>query len=175
MVPRFVPRWSAVHDRGLGKVESQPAATTIDLATTTPSDFPQFLGPARSNWIAGPDLAREWTGDEPKLLWKRPIGAGWSAFAAVNGYAVTLEQRGEEEWVTCYEIATGNPVWGHATKARHENPLGGIGPRSTPTIHQGRVYALGATGILRCIDGANGKLLWQDDLQKRYGLTQLAG
>jgi outer membrane protein assembly factor BamB len=49
--------------------------------------------------------------------------------------------------------------------------MGGVGPRSTPTIHQGRVYALGATGILRCLDGGTGKLIWSDDLRARYGLT----
>src|SRR5262249_46281340 len=55
--------------------------------------------------------------------------------------------------------------------ARHENPMGGVGPRSTPNIHGGRVYALGATGVLRCLDGGTGKLLWSDDLRKRYGLS----
>jgi outer membrane protein assembly factor BamB len=84
-----------------------------------------------------------------------------------------MEQRGAEEWVTCYEITTGNSVWGHAIEARHENPLGGVGPRATPTIHQGRVYALGATGVLRCLDGATGRLLWGDDLRKRYGVDAI--
>src|SRR4029078_7871923 len=134
------------------------------------TDFPQFLGPQRSCWIPGPELARDWSKQPPKLVWKRPIGAGWSAFSAVNGYAVTMEQRGAEEWVTCYEVATGEPVWGQAIEARHENPMGGVGPRATPTIHRGRVYALGATGVLRCLDGASGKLLWSDDVRKRYGV-----
>jgi outer membrane protein assembly factor BamB len=169
MVPTFVPRWSGSAGN-LGKLETSPAEP-IDMATTTPDDFPQFLGPQRSGWLAGPELARNWSANPPKLLWKRPIGAGWSAFAAVNGYAVTLEQRGDDEWVACYEIATGNPVWGHSVAGRHYNPMGGLGPRSTPTIHQGRVYALGATGVLRCLDGSTGKLLWSDDLRKRYGLS----
>jgi outer membrane protein assembly factor BamB len=172
MIPRFVPRWLAAHDRRLGKVEAESAPQQIDLTTTTPEDFPQFLGPERSCWIAGPALARNWTAEPPKLLWKQPIGAGWSAFSAVNGYAVTMEQRGDDEWVTCYEIDTGKPVWGHAAQARHQDAMGGVGPRSTPTIYQGRIYALGATGVLRCLDGATGKLLWQDDLVTRYGLTQ---
>jgi outer membrane protein assembly factor BamB len=171
MLPRFVPRWAPASDEQVGKVEAQPHPA-IDLSTTTPDDFPQYLGPDRTGWIAGPQLSRDWTAQPPKELWRRPIGAGWSAFSAVNGYAVTLEQRGSEEWVTCYEIATGNPVWGHSIPARHENPLGGIGPRSTPTIHNGRVYALGATGVLHCLDGATGKELWKDDLRARYGLTQ---
>jgi outer membrane protein assembly factor BamB len=172
MVPTFVPRWSeAAPDLELGHPQITAAATPIDLATTTPDDFPQFLGPERSGWIPGPELARDWSASPPKLIWKRPIGAGWSAFSAVNGYAVTTEQRGDNEWVTCYEIATGQPVWGHSTIGRHENPMGGVGPRSTPTIHQGRVYALGATGVLQCLDGATGKLVWSDDLRKRYGLS----
>jgi outer membrane protein assembly factor BamB len=174
MVPSFDLRWSPSNsDRELSRLEGIAADERVDLVSSTPHDFPQFLGPDRSGWISGPQLARDWAGSPPKLLWKQPLGAGWSAFAAVNGYAVTMEQRGPLEWVTCYEVATGKPVWGHSIEARHENALGGIGPRGTPTIHQGRVYALGATGVLRCLDGASGKLLWSDDLRKRYGLSLL--
>jgi outer membrane protein assembly factor BamB len=169
MRPRFAPRWTAIRDRELKGVETRPADKQMDLTTTTPEDFPQFLGPSRSNWIPGPKLARDWAQHPPRLVWKQPIGAGWSAFAAVNGYAVTLEQRGEDEWVACYEIETGKAMWGHAIPARHENPLGGIGPRSTPTIHQGRVYALGGTGVLRCLDAATGKLIWKRDVLADVG------
>lgn len=168
MLPTFVPRWAPQHDRQLAPVAPPAALKTIDLKSTTPDDFPQFLGPERNCWLPGPKLSRDWVARPPKELWRRPIGAGWSAFAAVNGYAVTQEQRGDDECVTCYEIATGNPVWSQATATRHENPLGGIGPRATPTIHQGRVYALGATGMLHCLDGATGNKLWEDDLLLRY-------
>ncbi|MDX1944373.1 MAG: PQQ-binding-like beta-propeller repeat protein [Pirellulaceae bacterium] len=175
MVFSVEPRWLPTADqRDAALPKPEPAiATGIDLQTTTPNDFPEFLGPGRRNLLPGPKLARDWS-TPPKLLWKRSIGAGWSAFATVNGHAVTMEQRGPEEWVTCYEIATGKPAWGHAIQARHDNQtvLGGVGPRSTPTIAGGRVYAMGATGILRCLNGATGELLWQDDLLKRYGLTQ---
>jgi outer membrane protein assembly factor BamB len=164
MVPRLA---RGEHDFDNSSTEQ---ATEVDLTTTTPNDFPQFLGPERNGWIPGPPLLSDWKKTPPRLLWMRPIGAGWSAFAAVNGFAVTLEQRRDEEWVTCYEIDSGRQAWGHAIKARHENPLGGIGPRSTPTIFEGRVYALGATGVLRCLDGATGKLIWSDDLRQRYGL-----
>lgn len=171
MVLRFVPRWQGIRDRQLGRLQPVPKGMKVDLATTTPDDFPQFLGPYRMPYVPR-ELNPDWKANPPKLLWKRPIGAGWSAFSAVNGFAVTMEQRGDEEWVTCYEIATGRPAWGHAIEARHQNPLGGIGPRSTPTIHSGRVYALGATGVLRCLDGNTGKLLWDEDLLERYGLNQ---
>lgn len=156
------------HDPGLLKSESSVSLANLD--SVTPDDFPQFLGPKRSGWVSGVPLARDWQSSPPRQLWKRPIGAGWSGFAAVNGFAVTLEQRGNQEWVACYEIDSGKPVWGRAIEARHETALGGIGPRSTPTIHEGRVYTLGATGVLQCLSG-RGKLLWSDDLRSRYGIT----
>ena len=173
MVPRFAPRFSKPADVVLGKVETKAKPSGIDLTTTTPDDFPQFLGPSRNNYLAGPKLADDWTATPPKEIWRRKIGAGWSAFSVVNGYAVTMEQRGGDEWVTCYEVATGKTVWGDSIHARHENVLGGIGPRSTPTIHHGKVYALGATGVFRCLDGATGKVLWRHNLLDRFESTLL--
>ena len=172
MVIRFGPRWQPVADRRLGQVAAELPETGVDLATATPADFPEFLGPGRKCWIEDPGLAADWMAQPPRLLWKREIGAGWSAFSAVNGYAVTLEQRGEEEWVTCYEIASGKPVWGRSVKARHQNPLGGVGPRSTPTIVGGRVYTLGATGVVQCLEGGTGELVWKQELLKLNGQTQ---
>jgi outer membrane protein assembly factor BamB len=156
----------------LEKVAAKPPAAGIDLSTTTPADFHEFLGPGRRAWIDDPGLAADWSAQPPKLLWKQPIGAGWCAFSAVNGYAVTMEQRGNEEWISCYEIATGKAVWGHSVVARHQNALGGIGPRATPTVAGGRVYAIGATGILRCLEGASGNVVWSHELLKIYGLSQ---
>jgi outer membrane protein assembly factor BamB len=94
MVPTFAPRWQPVADASIGKVEANSKSPAADLATTTPDDFPQFLGPNRSCWLPGPELARDWPANPPREIWRRPIGAGWSGFAAVNGFAVTLEQRG---------------------------------------------------------------------------------
>ena len=175
LLPRIVPRWQRSADARLGRIE--PPAS--GLATDSPAralreqdgpeaEFPQFLGPDRNNYLSGPTLATDWQANPPKQLWRQPIGAGWSAFAATGGRAVTMEQRGEEEWVACYDLETGRPLWGHAITARHETKLGGIGPRATPTIHGERVYALGATGVVRCLELATGRLIWQDDLLARY-------
>lgn len=147
-------------------------AEHVDLATRTPSDFPQFLGPERHPDLPSIELDRDWESRPPKLLWRQPIGAGWAGFSVVNGYAVTMEQRGENEVVTCYAVESGDVIWAHAHRARHETVLGGVGPRSTPTIDEGWVYALGATGYLRCLDGATGTLVWSDDLLQRCGVTE---
>ena len=168
LVPVLTFRWKADADQRLTMPET--TAGEVDLVTTTEHDFPQFLGPDRNATVGGVTLSRDWS-VPPRLLWRVPIGAGWSAFAVVNGFAVTMEQRGEQELVTCYEVPTGRLRWWHAVEGRHYTVMGGPGPRATPTIHEGRVYALGATGILRCLDGADGREIWSDNLLARIGVT----
>ena len=171
LVPELAWRWSPRPDQLLERPAVEQADEAVDLSTTTAADFPQFLGPDRNLRLENLRLATDWESQPPVKLWRQPIGAGWSAFAAVNGFAVTLEQRGEEELVTCYEISSGELRWSHGIKARHATLMGGVGPRSTPTIDEGKVYALGATGVLRCLDGATGVLLWSNNLLKRYKIN----
>lgn len=172
LMPILRWRWSSRRE----PLPESPAVSTdvatVDLATETPDDFPQFLGPERSGDLPDVYLRRDWDADPPELLWRRPVGAGWSSISAVNGYAVTMEQRGESEVVTCYAVETGELCWSFSYRARHETVMGGLGPRSTPTIRDGRVYALGATGRLNCLDGANGELIWGEDLLRRCGVTE---
>ena len=172
LVPELSWRWLPRPDQLLDRPAVEQADEAVDLTTTTAADFPQFLGPDRNLRLENLRLATDWKSQPPVKLWRQPIGAGWSAFAAVNGFAVTLEQRGGDELVTCYEISSGELRWSHGIKARHATLMGGVGPRSTPTIDEGKVYALGATGVLRCLDGATGALVWSDDLLKRYQVSQ---
>ncbi len=171
MVMKFKWTWSKPKDATLANT-GWKAADAADLSKVSDTDVTGFLGNDRTNFMAGPKLAKDWSASPPKVKWRREIGAGWSAFVSVNGFAVTMEQRGAEELVTCYQIQTGDPVWKYSIKARHENALGGIGPRSTPTIFNGKVYTLGATGHLACLDGATGKPIWTHDLHQELGLTQ---
>ena len=172
LVPEFTLRWASAPDQRLPKAVAKDHVVEVDLRTTTDQDFPQFLGPQRSAVISGVGLSRDWETKPPRLLWRQPIGAGWSAFVAVNGFAVTMEQRGAAELVTCYEIASGELQWFHGHKARHATIPGFVGPRSTPAIDGGQIFALGATGVLRCVNGKDGSQLWQRDVVSERGLDQ---
>ena len=97
-----------------------------------------------------------------------------AAEAVCDGHAVTLEQRGDEEVIACYRIADGEPEWSVAVPARHETVLGGVGPRSTPTIRDGVVYATGATGWLHAIDGATGRVVWRKNVVDDLGIDAVA-
>ncbi len=170
LIPKFVLRGEPIHDQKL-ETDLGDDQNEVDLSVRSPSDFPQFLGPDRLSMVTGVRLNPDWQQHPPKKLWQREVGAGWSGFSAVNGYALTMEQRGENELVSCYEVATGRPCWSQGVQTRHETVLGSIGPRSTPTIDGGRVYALGANGHMRCLDGKDGSVVWQRDLLADYGMT----
>src|SRR5439155_4409764 len=142
---QFTWKWAPKKDTTLADlvpVNDTQSAGDIDLSKTSPRDFPQFLGPDRRAAIQGTPLARDWSKQPPRLLWRQPIGAGWSAFSVVGDYAVTQEQRGDLELITCYELSTGKHCWTHEDHARFSEVMGGDGPRATPTIVDGRVYAL---------------------------------
>ena len=162
---RFNWRWAPRADETLPDAASQVAdEVEVNLAETTPNDYPQFLGPNRRATLFDVHLARDWSEAPPKRLWRQPIGAGWSSFAIVGHWGVTQEQRGDDELVTCYDIDTGELQWAHATPVRFEELIAGVGPRATPTIDEGRVYTMGATGHVHCLDGATGKVIWHHDV-----------
>lgn len=137
-------------------------------------DSPQFLGPNRNAVIPDVKLARDWSARPPKLLWRKPVGLGWSGFAIVGDYALTQEQRGEYECVVCYETATGTEVWIHRDKTVFLSSMGGPGPRATPTVNGERVYTLGATGVLNCLEGSNGALVWSVNIQQDAQADKIA-
>lgn len=151
-------------------------ARPIDVVTTTPHDFAGFLGPDRSASLPDVRLARDWSATPPTRVWRVDVGAGWSGFAVVNGVAFTQEQRGvdprdAEQLVVARDVETGAELWRTAHPAHFDHMLGGAGPRATPTVAHGLVYAHDALGRLECLNGATGERIWQNDLRARYGMT----
>jgi outer membrane protein assembly factor BamB len=146
-------------------------ATVPPSATTVPGldDYAQFYGPGREASLAGPILSHDWTEQPPRELWRREVGEGWSSFAIVGTAAVTQEQRGEDEVVVRYDLHSGRQIWAHAAHAPFDTTIGGSGPRTTPTIDRGRVYVLGATGNLTCLELDGGRELWTRNVLEDHG------
>jgi len=169
MVPIYEWRWAK---RTLPTVDDQTLKPTGETAAhpLAKLSFPQFLGPSRDCKIPGPSLATDWSAEPPEKLWRQPIGAAWSGFAIAAQRAVTQEQRDENEAVVCYNVQTGSVLWLHTDSGQYKTAIAGEGPRATPTIHDGRVYTLGATGVFNCLELATGKPVWQRHIAIDAGL-----
>lgn len=142
-----------------------------DLAAPGAGDFPHFLGPERDQYLALPALSHA-ADARPRLRWRRPIGAGWSACALRNGVAVTMDQDEAGQHVLALSLVDGALLWRTRIDARFEHVLGGDGPRATPAIAAGRVFAHSAWGVLAALDGASGREVWRHDLVAEFGLDR---
>ncbi|MEO0447767.1 MAG: PQQ-binding-like beta-propeller repeat protein, partial [Verrucomicrobiota bacterium] len=161
-------RWIPTSEAQLalkGEEERSPAPSSESIADFSgEAEWPGFRGPGREGHVFGHRYATDWEKTPPVLMWKIPVGPAWSSFAVHGSHLFTQEQRGEAEWVICYDADTGAEIWGTAIDGRFEDPVGGPGPRATPEVVDGKLYALGALGTLLCLDPGTGKPAWQVDI-----------
>jgi outer membrane protein assembly factor BamB len=155
-----------LHMGSVSRLLQSGVVCSLLLAATTvlAQDWPQWRGPNRDGKATGFDAPSSW----PKKLtkkWSVKVGDGVATPALVSGKLYVFTRDNDAEALRCLDAATGNEVW---KKEYEEDPATGAagsfpGPRSSPTVAQGKVITLGVRGILKCRDGATGAQLWQKD------------
>ena len=165
-----------------------PAALTALLvmtffSTARADDWPQWLGPRRDSIWREPGLATAIPAAGLPVKWRVPVAGGYSGPAVADGRVYVMDYVAREgelvngpndrtlragtERLLCLDAATGRLLW----KYEYDCPYSisyASGPRCTPTVADGRVYALGAEGNLACLDAATGRLLWSKDFKTDY-------
>ena len=155
---------AAAGDAAPAPSSEPPEGAPVEALVATAADWPGFRGAKRDGILHGVKLDRDWNAHPPKEVWRRRVGPGWSSFAVVGDRAFTQEQRGDQEAVVCLDLKTGSEIWKHQDEARFEEVVAGAGPRATPTFDQGKIYSLGGSGRLNCLDAATGKRIWTQDM-----------
>ncbi|MEZ5352689.1 MAG: PQQ-binding-like beta-propeller repeat protein [Bryobacteraceae bacterium] len=149
--------------------DAQPGAEPV--AAPLRDYWTDYRGPDRLGIYAETPILTQWPAAGLQQLWKQPVGGGYAGFVAAGGMLYTIEQRRDQEVVAAYDAATGREKWTNSWKALFQESMGGDGPRTTPVYDDGRVYALGAEGELRCIHAATGKTVWRKNILSENGAS----
>lgn len=140
------------------------------------ADWPQWRGPNRDGHAAPQALLQSWPSGGPELVWKANLGgAGYSAVSVVGDKIYTMAASKGDCQVICVSLTDGSPVWrrtiSRAGGSDDYNTQWGDGPRSTPTVDRGTVYALSDVGTLAAMDAESSEILWTTSLTSDHGGT----
>jgi outer membrane protein assembly factor BamB len=144
----------------------------LDTTAAVDPEWSQWRGPLRDGRSAETGLAPSWPKGGPKELWRTPIKGGYASLSVWKGRAYTQDREGSRERVVCLDADTGKLLWAHEYPVDYAGIDYGAGPRATPAVHDGRVYTVGATGVLLCLEAAPAgnrpKVLWEHDLLAEF-------
>jgi outer membrane protein assembly factor BamB len=172
---------------GIGPVVATLLASSAALIGATAArgdDWPQWMGPQRDGvWREAGIVDAIPTAGLP-VRWRTPVKGGYGGPAVADGRIYLMDYDRREgtlandpggrtllegsERVLCFDAATGDLLWKHEYDCPYSISYA-AGPRCTPTVAAGKVYALGAEGHLTCLDATTGAVLWKKDFQKDYG------
>lgn len=151
------------------------AVESVSLANEKSlGDWPQWRGPNRDGISNETGLLRKWPEGGPKLLWEiTGLGIGYSSVAISGGRLYTMGDRSiveqgsstKAQCVIAYDIATLKELWAAKVGPPHDDG----GPRCTPTVDNGFVYAIGTQGDLVAVEADTGKVLWRKNMQTDFG------
>jgi outer membrane protein assembly factor BamB len=148
------------------------ALATCGVATA--QDWPQWRGPNRDGMVAAISIPQIWP-SSLKLKWKAEVGAGHSSPVVAKGKVYLFSRQDNNEVVSCFSLDAGKLLWRKDYPAPYSMNFAayahGKGPKSTPALHDGKLYTLGISGILSCFEAETGNLLWRKEFSKKFAKT----
>jgi outer membrane protein assembly factor BamB len=146
------------------------------VAPVRADDWPNWRGPHYDGISRESGLLKSWPVAGPRKLWQIDLSGGYSSMVVADGRVFTQTKDKKEDLVLCVDARTGNKLWEYRYPCDYANyPTLDkrflTGPKATPTVDGDRVYALGNTGLLQCLDVHTGKRIWERDLLKLANRT----
>ena len=152
------------------------AATLLAFAIAArvaAQDWPQFLGSDRTGVYRGPALSESWPDQGPKVVWRVPVGQGFSGPVVVQGRVILFHRVGNQEVVDAFDVKTGAAQWRYAYATTYRDDFGfDEGPRAVPVVANGIIYTYGAEGQLHAVDLAKGTKVWSVEAMRTFGVPK---
>jgi outer membrane protein assembly factor BamB len=144
-------------------------ALALAASQAAAQDWPQWRGPNRDAKTAGFAAPKTWP-KELALKWKVTVGEGVATPALVDDKLYVFSRENGNEVTRCLDAASGKELWvdQYESPGASGSARGFSGPRSSPTVADGKVVTLGVRGMLSCLDAATGKKLWRKDAFQAY-------
>lgn len=138
---------------------------------TNHQSWPFLRGPSFDGHSPEIHIANSWGDEGPPVLWTRELGQGYSAFVAEDGFVYTQGQTLSGQYLYCLAAETGKTVWKYKIDWPYEGMGVYPGPRSTPTISEGKVYFTAPDGLVGCLNAKSGKKIWSKNVLTEYNGT----
>ena len=143
-------------------------AVVLSAAGVWAQDWPQWRGPNRDGKLANFTAPKAW----PKTLtkkWSAEVGTGVSSPVQAGDKLYAFGKIGGEEVTTCLDAANGKPLWQDKYPTGPVNKIANTysGPRSTPTVADGKIFTVGVNGTVSCLDAASGKVVWRKETNEK--------
>jgi outer membrane protein assembly factor BamB len=156
------------------KVVLTIGVAALAISAVRSDDWPCWRGAKGDGISRESGLLAQWPESGPRQLWRTKLTGGFSSMAVADGRLFTMTKEGNQEIVLCLDAASGRENWRYAYDCdykAHPTLTGGYppgkylsGPRATPAVADGRVYTIGTSGILLCLDCKTGSKVWRVDL-----------
>lgn len=139
-------------------------ACILAVAQISAADWPQWRGQNRDAKVTDFKAPATW----PKALkqeWRVPVGDGVATPSYVKGKLFVIGREGGSEVVRCLDGESGKEIWkdSYETPAASGPASGYSGPRSSPTVANGKVITYGLRATLSCYDAESGKIIWRKE------------
>ncbi len=136
-------------------------------------DWPRMLGPTANGHSTETGILTDWSGSKLAVQWHKETGLGYGNGVASQGRWFQFDRFGNAERLACYHAETGEELWKSEADVEYQDMYGyNNGTRSSAVVDQDRVYTYGVAGRLAAHDVVSGRLLWQIDTLKKYGVIQ---
>ncbi len=140
------------------------------LSVSNAEDWPEWRGADRTDVCRETGLLKSWPEGGPQRLWMfENAGVGYSGFSVVENRLFTMGTRDDQTILLAIDATTGKELWVTPMGEVLKNGWGN-GPRATPTVRDGMVYAMSGPGVLVCAKAENGEVVWQRTMEEFGGV-----